>query len=222
MNFAEILAFAAATSAAAIICRAFVRLQPVYERLRAVPLALLVGLYAINGAQALFNPLFNWSIVALLFATAGELLIGRHFVAGLLCFPFATLFYALGFQCVAVALEPSQILLALVLWLCCAVWLSRLLWTQQQRNIVAPLNVHVAIDALLVVSAYAAERALRRELPWLFIASFHFLLGDAVLFFDEFVAAVPLAALVIPALSYGAHITAAVGVLSLPSQGDDR
>jgi hypothetical protein len=221
MNFAEILAFAAATSAAAIICRAFLRLQPLYDRLRAVPLVLLVGLYAMNATQAFYNPLFNWSVVALVFATAGELLIGRHFVAGLLCFPFATLFYALGFQGIAIALEPSQVLLALALWICCAMWLSRLLWAQQHRNIVAPLNVHVAIDALLVVSAYAAERALRRELPWLFIASFHFLLGDAVLFFDEFIAGVPLAALVIPALSYGAHITAAVGVLSLPNQGED-
>lgn len=217
----ELLAIAAAAGVVAVVSRGITRLQPLYERVRPVPLALLVGLYAMNGAQALFNPLFNWSVVALVFAGAGEYLITRRFVAGLLCFPFAALFYAIGFQCVAMTLDWSQLRIAFLCWLGCALWLSHLLWLQpQQRSLIAPLNAYLVLDAMLVLSAYAAERTLRRELPWLFVSSFHFLLGDAVLFFDEFIAAVPLAALAIPSLYYGGHITAAVGVLTLPQQGE--
>jgi hypothetical protein len=214
----ELLVIAVAASAFAVLCRSIGRLSSTYERVRGVPLALLVGLYAMNGAQALFNPLFNWSVVALVFATAGELLVSNRFVAALLCFSFSVIFYALAFQGVAITLDWAHLRVALLCWITAAAWLSRLLWAQQ-RSLLVPLNFYLVLDAALLLSAYAAERTLRRDMPWLFVAAFHFVLGDAVLFFDEFVAAMPFAALVIPALCYGGHITAAVGVLTLPQQG---
>ena len=217
----EILVYASIVGGVAVFCRGTSRLQTHYERLRSLPLVLLLVLFAFNGAQALYNPIFNWSVVALAFAIAAELLITRHFVAGLLCYPFSTLFYALGFQGIAWALALQHVLVALLGWLAAAAWMSHLLWTHQQRSLLAPLNLYLALDALLVVAAFSAELTLRRDVPWLLVGSFHFVLGDALLLFDEFIGHVPLASLAVPLLYYVAQITSAMGVLTLPNQGDD-
>lgn len=79
------------------------------------------------------------------------------------------------------SLEPLHTLVALLFWASFALWVSRIFWIHQQRALILPMNVHFVLLMFLIVSAFNAEKTLRREMPWLFIASFFFLLADAIL-----------------------------------------
>jgi hypothetical protein len=134
-------------------------------------------------------------------------------------------------------LDPFQTLVALSFWIVFAAWITRIFYLHQQQALIVPLNLYFAVLMLAVVSAYNAERALRRGVPWLFIASFFFLLSDAIfgnyilsltlccfnthenIGFDEFIAPIPLASISSSVVHYSAQIIVAVGVLSVPSQG---
>jgi hypothetical protein len=127
---------------------------------------------------------------------AGELLTHRHTLAGMLCYPISQLFNAVGFQEVdwceerlvrksrvqslSRSLDGRDFALAMFVWLAFAMWMSHLFWTHQHGALVLPMNIHMAVLMFLMVSAYNAERTLRRSVPWLFISSFCFVLSDAI------------------------------------------
>ena len=68
----------------------------------------------------------------------------------------------------------------MLLWLVFAAWMSHLLWSHQHGALILPTNIHMAVLMFLMISAFNAEQTLRRSVPWLFIASFLFVLSDAI------------------------------------------
>ena len=94
--------------------------------------------------------------------------------------PFLFLFLFFTVHAPTRSMSMWQYVLSLLIWLLFAGWTSHLFWLYQHRRLVVPMNIQLAALAALVVSAYNAERTLRRSVPWLFVSSFFFLLADAV------------------------------------------
>lgn len=77
-------------------------------------------------------------------------------------------------------LDGVHFLVAAVIWIVFAVWMSHLFWVYQHRTLLVPMNIQLAVLMFLIFSAYNAEKTLRRNMPWYFISSFFFLLSDAI------------------------------------------